>query len=221
MTLSHSGRCWNALYMYDFDLLRVWSGWGASIITYSMLQVRDQVNLLLLPLWCETKHISGWGCVLMPTSHSGRCWSALYMYDFHLLRVWSGWGASIITYSMLQVRDQVNLLLLQLWCETKHISGWGCVLMPTSHSGRCWSALYMYDFHLLRVWSGWGASIITYSMLQVRDQVNLLCCYVTPSTYQVEVVSSWPLATVEDAEAHYICMKLTWYEYEVGGVPQS
>jgi hypothetical protein len=113
----------------------------------TLVHVRYQVNLLLLPLWCETKHISGWGFVLMTTSHSGRCWNKLYMYEVDLIWVWSGWGASIITYSMLQVRDQVNLLLLP--CETKHISGWGCVLMTTSHSGRWRNALYIYEVDLL------------------------------------------------------------------------
>jgi len=44
---------------------------------------------------------------------------------------------------------------------------------------------------------------------------------VRPSIYQAEVASLWPLATVEGAKAFYIYMKYIFYEYELGGVPQS
>jgi hypothetical protein len=48
-------------------------------------------------------------------------------------------------------------------------------------------------------------------MSHVKSQPNLLLplqC-VRPSTkhYQAGVASLWPLATVEGAETHYICMK--------------
>jgi len=101
----------------------------------------------------DTKHISGWGCVHMTTSHSGRCWNAWYMYDIDLIWVWSGWGASIITYSMLQVRETLLLLLLPQW----FISGWGCVLMTTSHSGRCWThyiCMNLTCYHMSMRWLG-------------------------------------------------------------------
>ena len=39
--------------------------------------------------------------------------------------------------------------------------------------------------------------------------------------YQARAASLWPLATVAGAKLHYICMKKTWYEYEVGGGSQS
>ena len=34
MAASHSSSCWNSLYMYEANLLWVWSGYGAAIITY-------------------------------------------------------------------------------------------------------------------------------------------------------------------------------------------
>jgi hypothetical protein len=122
---------------------------------------------------CETKYISGWCCILMTCSHSSRCWNTIYMYEEDLLWVWSGWGASIIMYSMIQVGTQ-ELLLPLYNCETKYISGWNCVCMTTSHSSRCWNTIYMYEEEMLWVWCGWGASIITYSMIQVTDQENFL-----------------------------------------------
>ena len=170
MTCSHSRGCWNTLYMYDKDLLWVWSGWGVLIITYSTLQVRNRENLLLLPLWCETNHTSGWGCILMTTGSSRRCWNTLYMHDKDLLWVWTGDGASIITYSM---RNQVNHLL------------------PTHHSHRTNRlGLDPYDHwpqqqvlkHCIYIWSRSAMSMMKwvrcsyhiYSTLQVRNRVNLL-----------------------------------------------
>jgi len=42
------------------------------------------------------------------------------------------------------------------------------------------------------------------------------------SRYQYGVASLWPgCSTVAGAELHYICMKSTFYEYEVGGGPQT
>jgi hypothetical protein len=40
-------------------------------------------------------------------------------------------------------------------CETKHLSGWCCILMTCSRSSRCWNTLYMYEEDLLWVWSVW------------------------------------------------------------------
>jgi hypothetical protein len=102
-------------------------------------------------------------------------------------------------------------------CETKHISGWGYILMTCRQSSRCWNTSYMYEADLLRVWSEWGASIITYSMIQVRNQENLLLPHLTvrPSIYQVGVASLWPVAKVAGAETLNICLKKTCFEYEV------
>ena len=39
MTTSRSRKWWNTLYMTDVDLIRVWRGWGAPMISQSMTQV--------------------------------------------------------------------------------------------------------------------------------------------------------------------------------------
>jgi hypothetical protein len=49
----------------------------------------------------------------------------------------------------------------------------------------------------------------------MRLQVNLLLLYHTG------FASLWPLAAVAGAETHYIYMNMIFYEYELGGVPQS
>jgi hypothetical protein len=72
------------------------------------------------------------------------------------------------------------------------------------------------------VWSVWGASIITYSMIQVRVQENyLLPLWLWDPAHKAGVAFLWLPATVEGAETLYICMKKTSYEYEVYEVPQS
>ena len=116
MTTSHNRRIRNTSYRYEDDLIGVWIGWGVSIIVYSisMIQVRNRVNLLLLLLWLVTVRpsISGWGCIHMIASRSSTCcWISLYMHDEDLLWLWRWWGVSIITYSMIQVRKRVNLVL--------------------------------------------------------------------------------------------------------------
>ena len=108
MTTGRSSRCWKALYIYELDLIWVWTGWSASIITYS----RIQVNFLLL--WHESQHISGRECILITTSCCSRWWNALYIYELDLLWVRTGQGAPIITYIINQVRNQENHLLLPL-----------------------------------------------------------------------------------------------------------
>jgi hypothetical protein len=47
MTTSHSSRCWKSLYMYEEDLLWVWSGLGFSIICNSRTPWQNQENLLV------------------------------------------------------------------------------------------------------------------------------------------------------------------------------
>lgn len=102
-------------YLYKFHLLWVWSGWIASIIiiTDSMIQVLIQVNLLL-PMRMRDQPYQAGVSLHMTTSHNRRYWNTLYIDKVDLLLVWSGWSASIITYSMIQVWNQVNLLLLTL-----------------------------------------------------------------------------------------------------------
>ena len=119
--------------------------------------------------------ISGWHCIHMIISR--RIWygNSLYMYVRDLIWVWSGWDASITSQHMLWEWETMRITYFHHWgCETQHISGWHCILMTTSCSRRCENALYMYKVDLPWVWNGWGASIITYSMMQARNQVNCL-----------------------------------------------
>ena len=44
---------------------------------------------------------------------------------------------------------------------------------------------------------------------------------VPESIYKAGATSLWPIATVAGAEVHYIWIKKTSYEYEVGGGSQS
>ena len=43
----------------------------------------------------------------------------------------------------------------------------------------------------------------------------------SPCHYRYGAASLWPVATVPGSELHYICIKKTWYEYEVVGGSQS
>jgi hypothetical protein len=103
------------------------------------------------------------------------------------------------------------------------ISAWGGICMSTGRNRRCWNTLYMYEVDLLWVWSGWVASIITYSMIQVKIRVNLLLLILPPSQsrYQLWVASLWALAAEGGTRTLYICMKSTSCEYKSDGVHQS
>ena len=107
MTTSHCSRCSIALYIHKADLLWVWTGYGAPIITNSTLHVRNQVNhLSTATMNHEVRpsiYIRLGGGILMTTSHRRRCWNTLYMYEADLRWVWIGWVASIITYNMIHL----------------------------------------------------------------------------------------------------------------------
>ena len=50
------------------NLLWVWSGWGASIITYRMIQCQNPTQSLTPPMWLEDSMlISVWDCILVTT----------------------------------------------------------------------------------------------------------------------------------------------------------
>ena len=110
---------------------------------------------------------------------------------------------------MIQVRNQENLLL-PLSTVRPSIIRLGLHPYDTIHSRQRWNTLYMYEVDLIWVWGGWGATIITYIMIQVRNQENLLLppwlLTLRPSIYQAEVASVRLQATVGDAETHYICI---------------
>jgi len=119
MTTGRSSRCWKALYIYELDLIWVWTGWSASIITYSTIQV----NFLLL--WHESQHISCRECIPITTSCCSRWWNALYIYELDLLWVWTGRGVNHNLHHK-PSENQENHLLLPLtvrprtWRGTKN-----------------------------------------------------------------------------------------------------
>ena len=178
MATSQSRRGWNTLYVWSRpDLSLKWRGCLNHNLTPATSQTPTDSHCHHCE--CETQHISAWNCLHMTTGHNRRWWNALYMYEEDLLWVWTGWGQSIITYSMTQVRNQVKVnLLLPPLCSVSARPSIYCIHMTTGHytidNRRCWNTLYMYEEDLLWVWSGWGASIITHSMTQVRNQENLL-----------------------------------------------
>jgi hypothetical protein len=121
---------------------------------------------------CETS-ISGWGCILMTANRSMRCGNTLYVYGEDLMRVWGGWSASISYY---------NSISFCFDCESKHISGWGCILTIYSRSSRLNRITYMilifYEFELGGVQptseSKWETKRITYCCYAVTLRQNFL-----------------------------------------------
>ena len=143
--------------MHEVYLLWVWSGWGAPIITYNMTQVPKESATYQYQVGI----------------HSYDFQPQLYVYKVDLLWVWSGWEVLIITYIWPKWETK------RIYCQSDvrpsmSVSGWGCIHMTVGNSRRCWNTIYMYKKYLPWVWIGWHASIITYSMMQVRTQVNLL-----------------------------------------------
>jgi len=145
------------------------------------------------------------------------------MYEEDLLWVWRGWVASIIELtenSALKPRDPLS-------GPRGQISGYGGILMTTSHCSRCF-ALYIYIYSRPAMSMNWiwcpnhnlqhiacekpSESPITYHLLRYCHHE------VRPS---VGVASVWPLTTVEGAEILYIRMRQTCCEYDLGGLPQS
>jgi len=111
MTTRHSWRRWNTLYMYEVDLVGVWSGLEVPIISYSMSPVRIPLKFLRPspPLW---EWCMIWCCGIMTASHGWRLLNTFYRYEVDLVWVWSGWEVLIISYSMSPVRVPLKILLL-------------------------------------------------------------------------------------------------------------
>ena len=103
--------------MYEVDL-KVWSRWG--VLNHNLQHDPSEkpresptaTAALSVTVKPKTKHISVWGCILMTTSHSRRYWNTLCMYEVDLPRGWTGLGAPIITYFIIQVRNQEKETLL-------------------------------------------------------------------------------------------------------------
>ena len=206
MIASRSSTCWITLFMHDKEVLWVWGGWGALIITLHMLQVIVQDNHLM-PLRLGDKAISCWGCIHMTTSHNRRIRNASYRYEEDMIGVWIGWGISIIVYSMIQVRNRVNLLLLLLWLVTVRpsISGWGCIHMIASHSSTCWISLYMHDKEVLWVWIGWDVGCLNHNL--THDTSEKTSGPTETAWDQAYIRLRLHPYDVEGAETLYICIK--------------
>jgi hypothetical protein len=158
MTTSYSRRCWNALYMYEVDLRWVWSEWGATMVIYSMLQVRNRENHLLPLLLTDPAYIR---LALHPYEH----WPQ-NMIQKHFIYVCKRSDVSVKWvgyFNHLCYKWESERITYHWGCdwETKHLSGWGCMLMTTGHCSRCWNTLYMNEVDLIWVWIGLCASFIT------------------------------------------------------------
>jgi hypothetical protein len=159
----------------------------------------------------------------MSTSRSSRCCNALYVYGEDLLRVWSVWGAPIMTYSMIQVKNCVNLQL-PLWALTVNpsvyhagfASLWPLAAVAGAETHYIYMNLIFYEYEVCRV-----PQYHNPSEKPRESPTTYYCLWLWDPAYQAGVESWWLPAAVEDAETHYMCMEKTWWEYEVCGVPQS
>jgi hypothetical protein len=84
----------NTFYMYELDLVWVWSGWEVLIISYSMSPVRTPLRILRrsrynwpTPFWSDG---IVWCCGNMAASHGWRLLNTSYRYEVDLVWVWSG-----------------------------------------------------------------------------------------------------------------------------------
>jgi hypothetical protein len=98
----------------------------------------------------------------------------------------------------------------------KRISGWGYIFMTTSHSRsrsrRCQNPCYMYEVDLLWVWSVWCVGCCLnqtnqHGTSEKPRESPTTTFFLRPNGYQAGVAYLWPLARVEGAETHVICMK--------------
>jgi len=91
-----------------------------------------------------------------------------------------GWCSQ--SYVAVDPHGKTKRISYECWFYLFHeqISGWGCILMTTRHSSRCWKSLYMYEKVLPWVWSGLVFSIICNSRTPWQNQENLLPVLVLP-----------------------------------------
>jgi hypothetical protein len=127
------------IYVYQVDLLWVWSGWDVSIISYSTLLVRLQVNHLPLPLWLwdwwDQAYIRVTSLWLLAAVDSEGA-ETLYVY------IWTRPVMSMKWMGCLNHNIHLNPSETPSESPTA-ISRWVCILMTTGRSSRCWNALYI------------------------------------------------------------------------------
>jgi hypothetical protein len=126
MATSHSRHCWNTLYIYEADLMWVWSGRGSLIKPKNMIQERIVIGenlLLLLPsLWLwDQEHIKLGLHILMTPSHSGWCWNTIHMCMAKTCYVYEVGELSL--HKLVQVQDSPTAAT-GLWDQ----ASWGCTL---------------------------------------------------------------------------------------------
>jgi hypothetical protein len=152
MTASHGWRLLKTLYMYEVDLVGVWSGWGVPIISYSMSPVRNPLKILRLcpPLleWWYGMVLWQYGC---PPHIKGAK---------HLLYVWSGSGRSmkwmggpnhILQHVPSEKPRQNPMTHPPLWSDGMV---WCCGIMTANHGRRLLNTFYRYNDEVHPVWSG-------------------------------------------------------------------
>jgi hypothetical protein len=148
--------------------------WGAVIITYSMVQVKNRVNFLL-PFWLWIPAYIRLG--LHPHVHYLQ--SKVQKHFTHVrIRAdmsmkWVGGSNHNLQHDTSQKPSEFPTTATAI-CEPRHNQvRYESIHIAASHSRRSYAS-YLYDKDLIWVRNGWGASIITYSTLQVRNQDNLL-----------------------------------------------
>jgi hypothetical protein len=120
----------------------------------------------------KPKHISGLGCILMTARHNRRRW----IHCLCMRCIWNEYEVGEVPQSYHNTCYKWRTKWISYChcdCETQHIR---MKFIPSDHCHhrRCWIVLHMYEVDLIWVWSGWDGPIITYSTIQVRNQVIVL-----------------------------------------------
>ena len=109
MATNNSRRCWNTLYMYEADLLWVWFGWVASIITYNMIHLMlvnveaEAYQVLPSPPLTLRDLIFSVGSIYLATQFI-QCMSN-FLYKLDMEWMWySGWDGISTTYGLSYTR---------------------------------------------------------------------------------------------------------------------
>jgi len=163
----------------------------------------------------KTKHTSGWGCILMTTSHSSRCWNTWYNVYIYIwqrpdmsMKLVGCLNHSNLTHATSVELNPHTLLLppppLWLWDPAYHVEVASLWPLAAVEGAETHYIIYMYEVDLILVLSGWGASTITYNMIQVRNQDNLLLPFWL-----------WDKAHIRLELHSYVAGAETLYMYEV------
>ena len=117
-----------------------WPKWETEWI-HCHMDDDEESALMRRPLWLWDQVLSGWSCILWPQA-------AVEGAETHCK-----WETERIYYCHFD-------------CRCRLIIHQDCILMTCNHTSRYKNNLFMYEVDLIWVWRGWGASIITYTMIQ-------------------------------------------------------